>query len=473
MGHFAWDCPKPRENANIARENKQNRKLAEMMDLGNNSVCEECAMICMDMYSDDEDEEIIVYRDQGIRWRNYEEDMYGELMNTDSDEEKIINYNMALCAQDSGLMEKKLRRLNWDIPSENVHNISQRHNEINENDREMAINKETNTVQGPISNDEETESQKARTMEILLMDGNISTTEADEQEQIEESNKKSLYARAMHSNHMMQHHMEQSLECQGVVDEYRSMADGEREMISLELDQYKNDPMINQHIMQMIETDIFWYKKTFRAILMELWKIQNGETIAQTSEEHSEKEIYCCDESHVMLNDPRLYKGEKAQQDGNNTKSVNVSSKAQKNWPRKRFQINENNSDESAMMCWENLEDSEQEPKTKKMIGRDEETNDDKEKQNDEMDNKEHIVSTVYTGNRLKIPVEKPKLGVDDDTSTLAAQETSVKKLVYITNIQAERQGIVKDACNDGMNPSEKDDKKPTAKTSPLKKSPL
>ena len=78
-----------------------------MMDLGNNSVCEECAMICMDIYSDDEDEEIVVYGDQGISSRKYEEDMYGELMNTDSDEEKIIKYNVALCAQDSVSMEKK------------------------------------------------------------------------------------------------------------------------------------------------------------------------------------------------------------------------------------------------------------------------------------------------------------------------------------------------------------------------------
>ena len=246
---------------------------------------------------------------------------------------------------------------------------------------------------------------------------------------------------------MMQHHMQQILEHQRVVDEYRSMADGEREMILLESNQYKNDPVINQHIMQMIDTDIFWYEKTFRAILVELWKIQNGKTIAQTSEEHSEKEmIDLCDESHVMLDDPRLYKGEKAQQDCDDMKSVSVSSEAQKNWPRKHFQINENKSVESAMMCWENLEDSEQEAKTKKMIGRDKETNDDKEKQDDKMDDKEHVESTVYMGNQLKIPVEELKLGVDDDVSTLATQETLVKNSVYITNIQEERQGIIKDA---------------------------
>ena len=75
---------------------------------------------------------------------------------------------------------------------------------------------------------------------------------------------------------MIQHHMQQILEHQRVVDEYRSMADGEREMIPLESNLYKNDLVVNQHIMQMIVTDIFWYKNTFRAILMELQKIQNG-----------------------------------------------------------------------------------------------------------------------------------------------------------------------------------------------------
>ena len=50
------------------------------------------------------------------------------------------------------------------------------------------------------------------------------------------------------------------------------------------------------------------------------------------------------------------------------------------------------------------------------------------------MDNEEHIQSTVYTENRLKIPVEELKSGVDD-ASALATQETSLKNLVYIMNI--------------------------------------
>ena len=60
---------------------------------------------------------------------------------------------------------------------------------------------------------------------------------------------------------------------------------------------------------------------------------------------------------------------------------------------------NEKEHYESAMMCWESLEDSEQDRRKRKMIGRDEEMNNDKEKQDDKMDDKEHIESTVYTGN--------------------------------------------------------------------------
>ena len=97
MGHFAQDCLKPRKNANIAQENEQNRKLAELVDLGDSSVCEECAMICTDAYSDEEYEEIVVYRDQGITSKKFDEDMYGDLMNTDSDEEPVVKYNVALC----------------------------------------------------------------------------------------------------------------------------------------------------------------------------------------------------------------------------------------------------------------------------------------------------------------------------------------------------------------------------------------
>ena len=93
-------------------------------------------------------------------------------------------------------------------------------------------------------------------MGVPTNDGNISTIDSEELTRIKDKNKKFLYARAVHANHMMQYHMNEISECQRVVDEYRSMADGGWEMIPLELDEYKSDPVVNQHTMQMIDTDI-------------------------------------------------------------------------------------------------------------------------------------------------------------------------------------------------------------------------
>ena len=106
MGHFARNCPKPRENANLARENEQNGKFAKLMDFGDNSVCEECAMICTDVYSDEEHKDMVVYRDQGITTEKPDKEMYGDLMDTDSDEDQIVKYNTALLANDSVTLKK-------------------------------------------------------------------------------------------------------------------------------------------------------------------------------------------------------------------------------------------------------------------------------------------------------------------------------------------------------------------------------
>ena len=226
-------------------------------------------------------------------------------MNTDSNKEPVVKYNVALCAQDSVSLEKKQRWLTRDIPSEDKNQLSLSHSEINGTDNEEAFNKENDTVQGTTSYDDEIESWEAWTMGMPMIDSDISTMETEELEQID-NNKKFLYARVVHANHMIQCHMHKILECQRVVGEYRFMANRGREMIPLEMDQYKNDLVINQHIMQMINTNIFWYGKTFRVILMELRKIRNGESIAKPGEELSKEETHYCDDSHTMFNDQRL-----------------------------------------------------------------------------------------------------------------------------------------------------------------------
>ena len=177
-------------------------------------------------------------------------------------------------------------------------------------------------------------------------------------------------------------------------------------MIPLESDKYKSDLVVNQHIMQMINTNIHWYEQTSREILIELWKIRNGETPMKTSEE----------------------------------------------------------SNETAMMCWESLNDSEQASKKQKTHAQDDITND---KAND-MDDKTPTMPKHTTNmvKHLNIPVGELRLGADDDVSTLATQETSAKHLVYITNMPEGTLETAKNVRDSSKNTSEQDDKK----RSPLEK---
>ena len=62
-------------------------------------------------------------------------------------------------------------------------------------------------------------------------------------------------------------------------------------------------------------------------------------------------------------------------------------------------------------------------------------------------------------------------MGADDDALTLATQETLVKNLVYITNIQEGKLDTMKNAPDNSKNPSKQDNKKPTVMTSPSEKS--
>ena len=57
FGHFVRDCPKARNNANVAQESEQNHKLESMLDLDSTSVHEECAMVCTEPQYEDASED--------------------------------------------------------------------------------------------------------------------------------------------------------------------------------------------------------------------------------------------------------------------------------------------------------------------------------------------------------------------------------------------------------------------------------
>ena len=145
------------------------------------------------------------------------------------------------------------------------------------------------------------------------------------------------------------------------------MVDDGREMIPLDSDLHKSDPVIIQHIMQMIDTDIFWYGETFKEVLTELRK--------------------------KALNETMMYTGEK---------------------------LDKNEHFESTMMCWESLDESEPTSKKRKTLFQEEAAND----QSDKLDDDPHNQRTANKGVGSIIPVNDLQLGTDNDASTLATQET-------------------------------------------------
>ena len=173
-------------------------------------------------------------------------------------------------------------------------------------------------------------------------------------------------------------------------------------MIPLESDKHKSDPVVIQLTMQMIDTDIHWHEQTFREIKNELQKIWNGETPTKTSKE----------------------------------------------------------TNETAMMCWESLDDSEQTSKKRKTHTQDDETSG----KANEMEDKTPTMPTHTTTmvRHLNKPVGELRLGADDDSSTLVTQENPAKNLVYITNMPEGTLEITEHIQDPSKNTNKQDDKKPS-----------
>ena len=198
-----------RRAANIAQESEQKGKSESMLDLDSTSVSEECAMVCLELQYEDASEDEVVYSDQGISTEEYEKATYGDLMKTQSEEEDDVKCNVAQRASDSMILERKRRPLNENDPNKKSDNYNQSDTPITKRSTVNSINKSTSEVQGPMDDDNENESRKAWTMEMLTNDGDISANTTNEAESMSDDEKMFLYARAVHSNHSIQYHMHQ------------------------------------------------------------------------------------------------------------------------------------------------------------------------------------------------------------------------------------------------------------------------
>ena len=212
FGHFARDCPKAHDNANIAQESEQNGKSESMLDLDNISVCEECAMVCTEPQYEDASEDKVVYGDQGINTEEYEKAIYGNLMQAQSDEENEVKCTVAQRANDSVILERKKRQFNYNDPEEKSDNNNQCDTMISDGGTENSINETVPEAQGPTEDNNKNESQKAWAMEMLMNGFDNSTNTTSEEESMSDNERMFLYARAVHSNHSIQYHMHQIME---------------------------------------------------------------------------------------------------------------------------------------------------------------------------------------------------------------------------------------------------------------------
>ena len=168
------------------------------------------------------------------------------------------------------ILERKRRRFNENNPNKKSDGDSQSDTPISEKSTVNSINKSTLVAQGPADDDDKNESRKAWTMEMLMNDSDILSNTMNEEESMSDDEKRFLYARVVHSNHLIQYHMHQIMERQRVVDEYRNITMEGMNLIPLESNLHKYDPMIISQIINTIETDNFWHRKTFESVMSDL-----------------------------------------------------------------------------------------------------------------------------------------------------------------------------------------------------------
>ena len=325
-------------------------------------------------------------------------------------------------------------------------------------------------AQGPADDDDENELRKVWTMEMLTNDGDISTNTMNEEESMSEDEKKFLYARAVHSNHSIQHHMHQIMEQQRVVDEYRNMRMEGMNLIPLESNLHKYDPVIISQIINMIKADNFWHCKTFESVMSDLWnmwlegirELENTHMHCTNNDANNNEMdgVEFIDLCSVSQNKNEAYvEGKESTKQESQDKSKHDAADKMEEEVRtiKSNSMTKNEKVEAAMMCWESTNNfTEEEPhkEPEKVVKKPVEKT---EKLKHE---EEHVEPTLYTGNQLKNSIKEFCWEREDDRSTLEMEEPKQQQVVYIMNLE---NSLQKDGTKlyDEEGPNEK---KPSAK---------
>ena len=445
-GHFARDCPKACDNANIAQESEQKGKSESMLDLDSTSVSEECVMVCTELQYEDASEDEVVYGDQGISTEEYEKATYDDLMKTQSEEEEQVKCNVAQRANNSVILERKRRCLSKEDPDKKSDDCNQSDASINKLSTVNSINESMSEVQGPTDDNNKNKSRKAWTMEMLMNGGDISANTRNEEVSMSDDEKMLLYTMAVHSNHSIQYHMHKIMERQRVVNKYRNMTMEGMDLIPLESNLHKFHPVIISQIINMIESDNFWHHKTFESVMSDLRNMW-----MEGIQELENSRMYCTsnDENNNEMDGAEVIDLCSVSQSKNDTLSEGKESTKQESWDKSKHNgtdemevklktvesdsTTKNDKVESAMMCWEPTSNfsedkphEEPEKVMKKPIKKTE-----KQKHGEE-----HVRTTLDTSSRLNILIEEFSWEREADTSTLETEEPNQQKIVYIMNLE-------------------------------------
>ena len=415
-GHFARDCPKARDNANIAQESEQMGKSESMLDLDSTSVSEECAMVRTELQYEDASKNAVVYSDQGINTEEYEKATYGDLMKTQSEEEDDVKCTVAQRANDSVILERKRRQLSENDPDKKPEDCNQSEAPINKMSTVNSINESMSEVQSPTDDNSKNESRKVWTMEMLMNGGDISANTTNEEASMSDDERMFLYTRAVHSNHSIQYHMHQVMERQRVIEKYRNMMMEGMYFIPLESNLHKFHLVIILQIINMIESDTFWHCRTFESVMSDLRNMW-----MEGIQELENSRMYCTnnDENNNEMNGVEVIDLCSVSQSKNDTLSEEKESAKQESWDKSKHNgadkmeteletvennpTTKNDKVESAMMCWEPTSNlSEEKPQeepdkvTKKPV----------EKTEKQKHGEEHVGPTLDTSSRLNISIE-------------------------------------------------------------------
>ena len=387
-----------------------------------------------------------MYSDQGISIEEYEKATYDDLTKTQSKEEEEVKCTVAQRANDSVILEMKKRCLSKEDPDKKSDDCNQSDASINKMSTVFSINESMSEEQGPTDDNNKNESRKAWTMEMLMNGGNISANTMNEEVSMSDDEKMFLYARAVHSNHPIQYHMHQIMERQRVVDEYRNMTMEGMDLIPLASNLHKFHPVIISQIINMIESDNFWHRKTFKSVMSDLRNMWT-----EGIQELENSRMYCTnnDENNNEMDGVEVIDLCSVSQSKNDTLSEGKESAKQESWDKskqdgtdkmeaklktmKSNSTTKNNKVESAMMCWEltsdfSKEEIHEEPEkvAKKPV----------EKTEKQKHQEKHVRPTLDTGSQLKISIEEFSWEREADASTLETEEPDQQEVVYIRNLE-------------------------------------